>query len=58
MKYVHLLKHHFVTGLASDLFYLYFVTDVLNGTPALMNAVTAFQKKGKLNRDTVKRVRV
>lgn len=32
--------------------------DVLNGTPALMNAVTAFQKKGKLNRDTVKRLSI
>ena len=36
---------------------LFSLTDALNSTPALMNAVTAFQKKGKLNRDTVKRVR-
>ena len=34
----------------------FFLLDVLHGSTALLNAVTAFQKKGKLNRDTMKRV--
>ena len=40
-----------------DLFPLSLV-DSLNGSPALMSAVAAFQSKPKVNRDTLRRVRV
>ena len=36
--------------------FFFFWLDVLHGSTALLNAVTAFQKKGTLNRDTMKRV--
>ena len=38
------------------MFLLFSWLDVLHGSTALLNAVTAFQKKGTLNRDTMKRV--
>lgn len=40
----------------NSIFAVFFWLDVLHGSTALLNAVTAFQKKGTLNRDTMKRV--